>query len=168
MYQTNKGNEASFAKSRAVEFFPFRHSCQQLCDIWRAYSSPTGRSAVTFTVLWKGCLGQAHTHSVAVGLTKELSLCLHIELRAFRVYTRVPRMIRTFFSRVVAASMSMCALPLAGRGSAPPRFISVFLSFFFAGFQTPAHPLPQPLLILGSNLHACLRLLPVHESTKCR
>ncbi|PHJ23946.1 rhoptry neck protein ron6 [Cystoisospora suis] len=33
--------------------------------------------------------------------------------------------------------------------------------------STPAHPLPQPLLILGSNLHACLRLLPVHESTKC-
>ncbi|RQX67379.1 rhoptry neck protein RON6, partial [Toxoplasma gondii CAST] len=31
----------------------------------------------------------------------------------------------------------------------------------------PDHPLPQPLLIQGSNLHACLRLLPVHQATRC-
>ncbi|KEP63220.1 UNVERIFIED_CONTAM: rhoptry neck protein RON6 [Hammondia hammondi] len=49
-----------------------------------------------------------------------------------------------------------CAMAAPARGKHYQMFAS-----------PPDHPLPQPLLIQGSNLHACLRLLPVHQATRC-
>lgn len=55
-----------------------------------------------------------------------------------------------------APGFTRCAMAAPTRGKHYQMFSS-----------PPEHPLPQPLLVQGSNLHACLRLLPVHEKTKC-